>query len=453
MKNFKCRMVVIATALALAAPLARADTLGDTLAYAYENSGLLDQNRALLRVADEDVVIATANLLPIINWAATATINEPQLQNTSYVAGQLSISAELLLFDFGANQFAIDSQKETVLATRETLVNVEQQVLLRAVQAYQNVRTTQEVVTLRQNNVRVIAQELRAAQDRFEVGEVTRTDVSLAESSLALARSQLAAAEGDQAQAVEEFRVAVGRSPRNLQPAPIAPLSRSVDDAKAYAVRNHPLVLAGQHNVSAAELAILRAEAAMKATVTLNGRVGVNDELVGATQLGVTVSGPIYQGGRLSALARQAMARRDAQRAGLHTTSLNVAQTVGNAYALLGVARARRDASGRQVSAARQAFEGVREEATLGARTTLDVLNAEQTQLDAQANLITASADEVTASYAVLSSMGLLTAARLGLPVQVYDPAAYYNLVRDNPTITSPQGRALDRVLQAIGKE
>ena len=95
----------------------------------------------------------------------------------------------------------------------------------------------------------------------------------------------------------------------------------------------------------------------------------------------------------------------------------------------------------------------MREEATLGARTTLDVLNAEQTQLDAQANLITARADEVTASYAVLSSMGLLTAARLGLPVQVYDPAAYYNLVRDNPTVMSPQGRALDRVLQAIGKE
>lgn len=453
MKNIKCRIVVMATTLALAAPLARADTLGDTLAFAYENSGLLEQNRALLRVADEDVAVATANLLPIINWAATATINEPRLPTTSYVTSQLSISAELLLFDFGASRYAIDSQKEVVLATRESLVNVEQQVLLRAVQAYQNVRTTQEVVILRQNNVRVISQELRAAQDRFDVGEVTRTDVSLAESSLALARSQLAAAEGDRMQAVEEFRVAVGRPPRNLQPAPIAPLSRNVEQAKAYAVRNHPLVLAAQRNVSAAELLILRAEAAMKATVTLNGRVGVNDDLVGATQLGVTVAGPIYQGGRLSALARQAMARRDAQRAGLHTTSQNVEQTVGNAYALLDVARARRDASGRQVSAARQAFEGVREEATLGARTTLDVLNAEQTQLDAQANLITARADEVTASYAVLSSMGLLTAARLGLPVQVYDPAAYYNLVRDNPTVMSPQGRALDRVLQAIGKE
>ncbi len=453
MTHFSGRITLMAMALMMAAPLARADTLGDTLAFAYENSGLLDQNRALLRVADEDVAVAMANLLPIVNWAATATINEPRAPGTEVINGQISMSAELLLFDYGASQFAIEAQKEVVLATREALVNVEQQVLLRAVQAYQNVRTTQEVVTLRQNNVRVITQEYRAAQDRFDVGEVTRTDVSLAESSLALARSELAAAEGDQVQAVEEFRVAVGRAPRNLQPAPIAPVSRSVDEAKAYAVRNHPLVLSGQHNVSAAELSILRADAAMKATVTLNGQVGVNDNLIAGAQLGITMSGPIYQGGRLSALARQAMARRDAQRSGLHTTALNVQQTVGNAYALLNVAGARRDASDRQVRAARQAFEGVREEATLGARTTLDVLNAEQIQLDAQANRITAAADEVTASYAVLSSMGLLTAARLGLPVQIYDPAAYYNLVRDNPTITSPQGQALDRVLQAIGRE
>ncbi len=453
MNRFIGRTAVVTMMLALVSSGARAETLGDALAFAYEHSGLLEQNRALLRAADEDVAIATSSLMPIIGWVATATIAEPRVPGSDLINGQVAISAELLLFDFGASQFAIEAQKEVVLSTRQSLVNIEQQILLRAVQAYQNVRTTQEVVTLRQNNVRVITQEFRAAQDRFEVGEVTRTDVSLAESSLALARSELAAAQGNLAQAVEEYRVAVGRSPSNLQPAPVAPVSQSVDQAKAYAVQNHPLILAGQHDVSAAELNIRRADAAMKATVTLNGRIGITQDFNTGAEIGLTASGPIYQGGRLSALMRQAMARRDAQRAGLHTTSLNLQQNVGNAYALLSVARARLDASDRQVRAALQAFQGVREEAALGARTTLDVLNAEQIQLDAQANLITAAADEVTASYTVLASMGLLTAERLRLPVQIYDPAAYYNLVKDAPTVTSTQGQALDRVLRAIGKE
>ena len=131
--------------------------------------------------------------------------------------------------------------------------------------------------------------------------------------------------------------------------------------------------------------------------------------------------------------------------------SQGVSQNVGNAYASLRVARASREASALQVRAARTAFRGVREEATLGARTTLDVLNAEQELLDAQANAISAQADEVIASYQVLGAMGLLTAQHLNLGVQSYDPAAYYNLVRDAPATTSQQGQALDRVLRSIG--
>ena len=154
---------------------------------------------------------------------------------------------------------------------------------------------------------------------------------------------------------------------------------------------------------------------------------------------------------RLSSTVRQFMARRDAARAGLHITRHNLEQQVGNAYSFLEVARASRQASDQQARAATVAFRGVREEATLGARTTLDVLNAEQELLNAQANQISAQADEVIASYSLLSAMGLLTAQHLQLPVQQYDPAAYYNLVKDAPTITSDQGAALDRVLRAIG--
>jgi len=135
-----------------------------------------------------------------------------------------------------------------------------------------------------------------------------------------------------------------------------------------------------------------------------------------------------------------------------HIVRLSLEQQVGNAYSFLDVARASSLAINQQISAARVAFLGVREEAKLGARTTIDVLNAEQELLNAQADLIAAQSDEVIASYQVLATMGLLTAKRLRLPVQHYDPAAYYNLVKDGPTFKSDQGQALDRILQSISQ-
>jgi outer membrane protein len=448
-------VAVLVGALSATAP--SAETLADALAHGYENSGLLEQNRALLRAADEDVAQAVASLMPVINWAAQATLSYPgsPLANISIgesqLAANVSLSASLTLYDGGQTQFAIEAQKETVLGTRQSLLGVEQQVLLRIVQAYMDVRRATEFVALRQNNVRLITQELRAAQDRFEVGEVTRTDVALAEARLAAARSQLAAEEGALVRAVEEFRAAVGRAPGNLQPTGAARIAQSVPEAKAIAQRNHPSILQAQHAVTAAELGILRAEAAMGPSVSLTGQVGLNENLDAGAQIGVQVGGPIYQGGRLSSQVRQFMARRDAARAALLVTAQSVDQNVGNAFAFLQVARAGIEASERQVRAATVAFEGIREEAALGARTTLDVLNAEQELLNARANLISAQVDETIASYSVLAAMGLLTAQNLNLRVQVYDPSAYYNLVEGAPTIRSEQGEALDRVLRAIG--
>lgn len=429
----------------------QAETLADALVDAYNHSGLLEQNRALLRAADEDVAQAVAATLPIISWSSSVMASSPQLPGRDLIAANVRISADLTIYDNGAGQLAIDAQKELVLGTRQALRNVEQQILFRAVEAYMNVRRDSEFLALRQNNVRLITQEFRAAQDRFDVGEVTRTDVALAEARLAAARSLLAAAEGALARSIEEFRVAVGRRPNAPRPVSAAPVSRGIADAKAYAVRNHPSMLEVQHSVAAAELNIRRAEAAQAPTARLTGSIGVDQDSDFSRQVGVTFGGPIYQGGRLSSQVRQFMARRDAARAGLHITRLNLEQQVGNAYAFLEVARASRQASEQQVSAATVAFRGVREEATLGARTTLDVLNAEQEQLDARANQISAQADEVIASYSLLAAMGLLTAEHLRLPVQQYDPSAYYNLVKDAPTITSEQGAALDRVLRAIG--
>ena len=184
-------LAVVAIALTfIGAPALRADTLADALAAAYNNSGLLEQNRALLRAADEGVAQSVAATLPVINWSISATkrrVEVPVVTTTDSVLAQ--ISGDVTLFDFGVGRLGIEAQKEVVLGTRQSLRGVEQDVLLRAVQAYMNVVSTGEFVQLRQNNVRLITQEFRAAQDRFDVGEVTRTDVALAEARLAAARN------------------------------------------------------------------------------------------------------------------------------------------------------------------------------------------------------------------------------------------------------------------------
>ncbi|MEQ8294188.1 MAG: TolC family outer membrane protein [Roseovarius sp.] len=457
---------VSAVMIGLVQPLAAsAETLADTLVSAYENSGLLEQNRALLRAADEDVAQIVAELRPIINWSADITRTFGTTRSGGITGGadsnelNLGISLDLLLFDFGRTNLRMQAAKETVLATRESLRNIEQQVLLRAVAAYMNVRRTSELVSVRQNNLRLLRQELRAANDRFEVGEVTRTDVALAEARLASAQSGLATAQGDLTQAVEEFRNAVGRDPGQLRaPQSLPNLSGNIEAAKAVAVRNHPDMRKAQYDVAAADLTVAAAEAAMKPSVSLTTRLGVGEEIDGTDytrsgSVGVTVSGPIYQGGLLSSAKRQAMAQADSLRGALHVARKQVVEDVGNAYAILRAARASRQAGQEQVRAARVAFRGVREEAKLGARTTLDVLDAEQELLDAQAGLISAETDVYIAAYTVLETIGELTAKDLRLNVRTYDPATYYNLVKDAPVPISPQGQKLDRVLRALGKE
>ncbi|MFZ1479376.1 MAG: TolC family protein, partial [Paracoccaceae bacterium] len=206
-------VLTVTASMVLGAVEARAETLADALIAAYRNSNLLDQNRAVLRAADEDMAVAVAALMPVIsytiqagltrNWTDDFFGNSTIIEETS---ASLTLSGEYLVLDFGRRDLGIDIAKGSVLATRHALVNVEQQVLLAAVQAYVEVRLTQEIIFLRQSNVRLITQELRAAQDRFDVGEVTRTDVAIAEARLAASRSALAAAEGDLLVAREAYK-------------------------------------------------------------------------------------------------------------------------------------------------------------------------------------------------------------------------------------------------------
>ncbi|SFE65373.1 TolC family outer membrane protein [Roseivivax sediminis] len=465
-------------AFGLAAGAAQADTLADAMVGAYETSGLLEQNRAVLRAADEDVAQALAGLRPVLSWTANATRNFGEARSTNTTTNPLTgqsstrqvtsptvsnsasvgLSLSLMVYDFGRTRMGVDLAKESVLAARHSLVGVEQRVLLRATEAFYEVRRAQQTVDLRESNLRLIQQELQAARDRFEVGEVTRTDVALAEARLAEARSQLAAARGNLTIAQEEYLAAVGQRPGPLQPPASEPeLPATVEAATQTALRIHPDIVAQQHSVTVAELQIAIAEAAMKPRVSLSGNLGYQADIdstdysrSGSVSLGA--EGPIYQGGELSSLVRQAMAQRDQQRALLLQATRQVRQGVANAYIQLEVARSSITSGNDQVRAARVAFEGIREEATLGARTTLDVLNAEQDLLDARTLLISAQVDEFVAAYNVIAAMGLLTVDQLDLPVQRYDPSVYYNLVKTGPA-RSQEGEKLDRVLRALGKQ
>ena len=462
-------IAVVAAGLVWVADDTRADTLADALVGAYGHSGLLEQNRALLRAADEDVATAVAALRPIINWTADVTrdfgtdvstgrfsVGRRDLGQTT---ASLGLVAQLLLWDDGAVENSGAAAKETVLATRQTLIGIEQQILLRAISAFMSVREAAEFVALRQNNTRLLTEELRAAKDRFEVGEVTRTDVALAEAALAEARSGLAQAEGGLVLAQEEYINAVGRRPGTLATPPRLPrLDNDVVSAKALAVRVHPDLKSVQHQVAASELRILAAQGQMSPKVNLTGRVNLIEDLgsrgyTHAGSVGVEVTGPVYRGGQLSSAVRKAIAQRDAGRANLYVVQHNIRQNVGNAYAQFAAAQASLQASDQRIQASRIAFRGVREEAQLGARTTLDVLNAEQQLLNAEASRIQAQTQLYVAAYQVLAATGRLTATDLGLKVPQYDPAAYYNIVKDAPTARSKQGRKLDRVLRALQKE
>lgn len=461
------RRLAAAAALALTTALAGlpawAESLADTMVAAYRHSALLDQNRALLRAADEDVATAMSALRPIVQWAASHNFSRSDGVET--VATTVQIVAQLTLYDWGRNQLAIDIAKEQVLATRESLIAVEQDVLLSAVQAFLQVRSAEQQVALNSNSVELLSRERQAAQDRFDVGEITTTDVALADAQLAQTRASLASAQGQLEIAREAYRAAVGRAPRDLDPPPPLPKRpKSLDSARSAGVRTHPAIRQAQRAVAASELGVAAAAAERRPEVTGSLSLGTtrrpstslfgqgpqeNTTTLGA---GIEASQTIYSGGRLPAVHRKAMAQRDAARSALLNASRQVSEAVGTAWANIDVARAQIAAIDEQISAAQQAYDGVREEATLGARTTLDVLDAEQNLLEARADKITAEANLQLAHYQLLAAMGLLTVKDLKLGIPTYDPSAYYNAVRDAP-YTSTQGENLDRVLRAIGRE
>ncbi|WP_170387446.1 TolC family outer membrane protein [Ruegeria atlantica] len=450
---------------ALPGRVAWADNLTDAFIGAYNTSGLLEQNRALLRAADEDVAIALSALRPIINWAvevsqdysrSSTDLGVSRDEPTTFFTG---LTLSQLIYDGGFSVLGKQSAQETVLATRQSLLDIEQQVLFRGLNAYLGVLLQEETVQIRLNNVDVSAEELRASQDRFEVGEVTRTDVALSEAQLASSQADLAVARGNLSIAQAEYVNAVGKQPGRTAGQPSLPnLPGSEAAAVSLAQRNHPAIQSAQHQVRALDLVVQQERANLGPNVSLNADAGIresydNDDSLEDATIALRFNQPIYAGGRLAASVRRAMATRDASRANLLNVQKDITQGVADAYAAFQAATASLRASEERVRASQVAFDGIREEATLGARTTLDVLNAQQDLLDAQLAEVASRTERSRAAYELLQAQGLLTAERLGLAVQIYDPTLYYNLVKKAPAQISKQSRDLDRVLKALRRD
>ncbi|MCZ4269507.1 TolC family outer membrane protein [Tritonibacter sp. AK171] len=455
---------VLATAV-VSAPQARADNVTDAMIGAYTSSGLLEQNRALLRVADEGVAATVAKLRPVVtatlgiardyNRTGLGALGASSNHNTG---ATLRVGMEWLLFDNGATQLDRAAAQETVLATRQTLLDVEQQVLFAAVQSYVNVLTQQDIVALRQNNLRLLQEELRAANDRFEVGEVTRTDVALAESQVAEARANLTDARGALLTARATYEEVVGRAPGAVASYPPLPRrAASLSDAQARALRSHPSLRAQQHAVKAAQLTADSSLRDMGPNVKFtasasHGEVRGSDGTSDNFDLGLSLNQTLYAGGGLAAARRADLARVDAERGSLLSVQRSISSNAASAYTAFDTAAASLVSSNERVRAAQVAFDGIREEATLGSRTTLDVLQAEQELLDAQTARLSARANQALAAYQLLQAQGLLTAENLNLAVERYDPEIYHNQVRSAPAFVTKRGQDLDRVLKALRK-
>ena len=296
------RSGIVATALAVWAALpAQAETLADAMAAAYRNSNLLEQNRAVLRAADEDMASAVATLRPVVSWIAGLDYTDNPAGSS--LDATLTLAAQWTVYDFGRRELQIAAAKQAVLATRDALVQVEQQVLLGAVSAYMDVRNAVENLAITENSVKVISEELKAAQDRFSVGEVTRTDVALAEARLASARASLAAAQGTLAVAREEYRASTGTYPGLLAVPPRGPeLPKTVDEARAIAQRIHPSIRQAQEQAKGSDILVELAAAQRRPTIGMSGSVTRLEGGNNNVSLGLQLSQTLYSGGALPSI-------------------------------------------------------------------------------------------------------------------------------------------------------
>jgi len=456
------RVGLMAGLTAFAGVSVTAQTLTDALISAYRNSVLLEINRAGLRATDESVAQAWAALRPTLSLRGSSGYSAPtyNLDSGSFTHA-LNLDASLKLWDGGANYLAAEVARLNVSAARQTLIDVEQSVMLNAVTAFMDMRRDTQFLALSERSMHVIERQVQAARDRFEVGDITRTEVSQAESRLASAVAEVALRQGNLEISREVYHIAVGVYPGELQPPPPLPdFPNTLQDAQHIGSHTHPSILRAQHVVKASEFNVLRAEASTKLNITLSGNINVTQRdfirvrpLSPSTTSSITLGGslPIYSGGALSSAYRQALAIDERSRFELLQAGKIVSQNVARFWALINISRASIVARHKQVRASRVALRGVQEEANFGARTTLDVLDAERELLIAESNLVAAQRDEAVAIYSLLSTMGLLTVKHLGLGIATYNTDDNYNRVWNAPVKTE-RGILLKRIFKRAGR-
>ena len=448
-RSFLKAALLAGAALAAAPAAAEPDTLKEALASAYRTNPTLLGARAQQRAVDEGVPIARADGLPSVN-ADAQYVEFLKQSTTNFTAPERQVGAGVDLavpiYSGGAVKNSIRAAKRRVEAGQNDLRATESSVFSQVVAAYMDVIRDQAVTGLTGSNVRVLEVNLRATSDRFEIGDLTRTDVAQSNSRLALARGDFRTAQANLIASRERYIQVVGKPPVDLQPPPPLPnLPASVEEAEAIALTDNPDLLAARERSRAARYDIDVAGAGRLPRVsvftggdysnflgTLGGNIGAGVDQVSTTaQAGVRATIPIFQGGRPAAQERRAQAEAAATYETEIAVERDVIAQVRSAWSSWQAASAIIATNQTAVEAAALSLEGVRAENTVGNRTILNILDAEQELLRAQVQLVTARRNAYVAGFSLLAAMGKAEAEDLGLEAgPLYDPEVNYRRVK-----------------------
>ena len=439
------RLLIATLAAALAAGTASADTLREALASTYRTNPTLMAQRESLKATDASVAIARAQGRPQLS--ATAGVNRDLTRSGILAIGSkgtdLTVGADFSypLFNGGSVRNSVNAAKTRVEAGRALLEAVEGDVFTEAVAAYMDVIRDRAIVELNQNNVRVLGTNLQATRDRFEIGDLTRTDIAQSEARLELARSNLAGAEARLAASIENYRRVIGRPPGELAPPPpLPPLPTTADEAVRIALVNNPDLIAATRQAEAAGFDVRVARASRLPTVSAGVSATYFNAIAGAqsgfpttgteTSAGLNARIPLYQGGGPSARIRQAQALEGQLLEQVVASERTVVANTRSAFATYQAAERAIQSSQLAVKANELALEGTRAEQSVGSRNVLDVLNAEQELVNSQVALVTSRRDQYVAGFQLLNAMGQAQAEDLGLDGgPLYDPLGNYRRV------------------------
>jgi len=414
----------------------------EALIQAYQNNPTLQSQRASLRATDEGVPQALSGYRPNVEIVGSGGYlveggdGVDGADSGAEYSGNLRVTQNL--YTGGGTVADVMRAENTVKAERARLADTEQLVLLSAVQAYMNAYRDDSVLKLNINNERVLNRQLEATRDRFNVGEVTRTDVSQAEARVASATADRIQAEGNVQISRGIYEQVIGTLPSNLsKPKPVTNVPATRKDAIDIAQQNNPGVVAATYDERAAQNNVKLVKSDLLPKVDLVGRggrtsnYGTSDVTRDSASIMAELTVPLYQRGSVSSRVREAKQLAGRNRMRLIEAQRGATEDANNAWESLVTARARIRSISAAARANRIALEGVRQEALVGSRTVLDVLDAEQELLDSQVNLVVAERDEIVAQYQLMSALGRLTAQSLNLGTQYYDPDQHYKEVRD----------------------